>query len=950
MSVILLAAAGLTAAEFHLVRDSKPAAQFELKDQLDAKHISHLDLFNSYLKKVSGAELPKENKNLPYTIRIVLEKKPKLGQQHNWKIEFPSGNVMVITATGSSLFQALNEILETGADTRFLGVENCMFQYEPKKNISLPVRNLKSKTGFFLLRSGFLVPNHLVELGFYEENRLQFSHGIPLYAFPPRKYTKGWPSAVMPVLRGKKITRPPANYFGNWQPCYSNPETAREAIKNILEILKKKPQQSITLGINDCFGFCECESCRKMDQGLCPNIFSNDPVNHSNSYYTFVNRVAEAVCREYPDLLIGLLAYTGTIMPPAFPVHQNVVPLMTLDMFQEALDPAVKARHWGVIREWGQKVRMTGVWDYAWGRPYMIPRVNFKNQADFLKYLFANHGCGAFFENSKMTDAIDGPKTYLYSRLLKDIYADPDRILEEWYTRYAGKEAAPYLKEIYQMCEKYWTSEEMKKTPAYRLRSCIYMASAGHMFALKPGFTRKLIDLAVKVRNLARTPGEKARADILLRQMENIDCVASFLGMAYVASKNGEFNSVKDALAFFQFIETDFPRLIAQHRRATAYFVNPDFKKEKKDLYLTRNLYQVDAGVLLSEGLLKSLRYIGSKEVLEGLKRIAALPDMPSNVKAMVKILEQGDKAKNYFSNPKLEKPLETLKIKTSVPYEISSEVLCNGQKTIKLLPAHPKGVPNPDDNMLSDVVSFTITQDLPPGIWAVSLKVFTPAKQAVTDLCLWRCVNGKNKSWEDLRQSRISAGKWQIFSQVATVLPQHTGANIILRPSGFKPNEPLYIGDIRLIRLGDAREKVPNAKSRNLSAEKYFLREKSERGTLFGKTAVINRNPDSYTIAHIPFVWKHNNGLMEMTLNAARPPESKSGKLGVIIYGKKDNTWVPKANVLWNRDLSNRKFVPVKFTVKGKMLGPGEQYLMIFFKMKGTEAAAISDAVMKFK
>ncbi len=517
MSAILLSAAVLTGAEFHLVRESEPAAQFELNNQLDDKNISHLDLFNSYLKKVSGAELPKENKNLPYTIRIILEKKPKLGQQHNWEIEFPSENVMEIKAAGTSLFEALNEILEIGADTRFLGVENCMFQYEPKKNISVPVKNLKSKTGFSLNRSAYYIPNHLVELGFYEEkeNQLQYSHGIPLYAFPPRKYANGWPPAIMPVLRGKKITSPPANYYKHWQPCYSNPETAREAIKNILEILKKKPQQSITLGVNDLTGFCECEACLKMDQGLPPSIFDNVRINRSNSYFTFVNRVAEAVCSEYPDLLIGVLAYTGTIMPPTFPVHKNVVPFMTLDSFQEAIDPVVKERHRGVIREWGQKVKMTGVWNYSWGRPYLIPRVNFKNQADFMKYLFANHGNGAFFEY--FADAIDGPKTYLFSRLLKDIHADTDRILDEWYVRYAGKGAAPYLKEIYRMCEDYWTSEEMKKTPVYRHRLYVYMTSVGHMFALKPGFTGKLVDLAVKVRDLARTPGEKARADILLR-------------------------------------------------------------------------------------------------------------------------------------------------------------------------------------------------------------------------------------------------------------------------------------------------------------------------------------------------------------------------------------------------------------------------------------------------
>ena len=108
----LLAVSGLTAAEFHLVKNAKPTAQIQLAKDTDEKSLEHIDLFNSYLKKVTGTELPKTNKNLPYTIQVVLEKNPKLGTHFNWEIEFPSEKVMKITATDTSIFQALNAVLE----------------------------------------------------------------------------------------------------------------------------------------------------------------------------------------------------------------------------------------------------------------------------------------------------------------------------------------------------------------------------------------------------------------------------------------------------------------------------------------------------------------------------------------------------------------------------------------------------------------------------------------------------------------------------------------------------------------------------------------------------------------------------------------------------------------------------------------------------------------------
>jgi hypothetical protein len=367
----------------------------------------------------------------------------RLDTRFNWRIDFPTSGVMRIEATTTSLFTALRQILEEGCDARFLGPEKSMFQFEPRKVVAVEARERRNAAAnYSLCRNIYYVPGHIHELGLSDDALFKYSHGIPTYAFPADKYNAtGWPEAAMPVLNGKKIARPPERAFGRWQPCYSNPETARIAAENIRGWLRKHPDaRSITLGMNDNGGYCECDACRAMDADAEKSIFSNDPRSVSASYYTFANRVAEALAGEFPNLRIGLLAYTGTIMPPRFPVHPSIVPMMTLDTLSSGMDPMVRARQDGVIARWGEKVRETGIWDYSWGGGYFIPRVDFAGHAARLKHLYANGGRAYFGENS-MPDALDGPKTYLIARLLEDIDADADAILDEWYARFAGRAA-----------------------------------------------------------------------------------------------------------------------------------------------------------------------------------------------------------------------------------------------------------------------------------------------------------------------------------------------------------------------------------------------------------------------------------------------------------------------------------------------------------------------------
>lgn len=935
----------LSAAEFVLVKDSKPQAQIVFEQTPDNILKRRVKLFNSYVKKVTGAELKTEGNSLPYTIKLNILPF-KLGEQFNWTIDFPSEKVMRITATSYSLFNALNEILERGADTRFLGMEASMFQYEPRKDLSIPAESLKSKPGFTLYRGMYWLANHGVELGFFDDKSFKFTHGIPDYAFPKEKYSKGLPECVAPLQNGKKTLKP-ARWYVRWQPCYSNAEAAKIAVENSLEIIRKKNLSSITLGVNDSRGYCECKACVEMDRNTRESIFTNYKKSHGNSYYTFCNRVAEGICKEFPDLRIGLLAYTGTIMPPNFPVHRNLVPMMTIDTVLGALDPDVRKKHDGIIAEWGKLVNETGCWEYRWGRNYLIPRVNFKRQGEFLRHLY-NNGGRAYFGENGLADILDGPKLYLTSRQLKDIHADPEAILEEWYTRFAGKDAAPALKRIYQLCEEYWLSDEMKQTPLYASRHYIYSyPSEMHMYALKPGFTAELVRLANGVCKLAKTPGEKKRAEILLRHFEHVDCVASFKAMAYVSPKTGGIDTEADALAYYQMLEKDLPRLLAQYKRAGEYFSKPDTPDE--NIYLSGKYFIPDAGNLLAAGYMKTFKYMGSKEITRIMKNLLRISELPPYIRTLTDTLVNSSEAKNYFEHSGFRNPADTLPIRTSLPYQITDEVLCNGQKTLKIYPGQPKGVPNPYDVALCNVPAVRLTQKVPPGIWAVTVQLYTPAKNGQADLCLWSLKNGSDRDWEALHQSKLPSGKWETFLQIRTIDRYYDGVGIHIRPSNFEKDEPLYIGEIRLIRLGDGLRTLQPPMTVN--GPRLNKRSRTVVEEAAGRDASVIRGKDAYDFAHFMFDWDSPkpDDVMELSFDAVIPDDCKTGRICASVYGRSNGKWSMRKRLLWNQALLKGKYKTFRVQATAKEIGDADRYMILFFKIKGTEGAAVSRASLKF-
>jgi len=506
--------------------------------------------FNAALEECVGTALPVVSERTPGSRAIVFEVEPaKLMDDDTFSIEFPDDDTLLIRGSGRSVHWALNHILHEHAGVRWLFLNHT--HYPKSDHLSVPRSEVRQSPSYKFERKE----------GYYRERMMDYHQSMNLkprpiprdshcamidFAFPVTKYAhdQSWPVEIMPVRNGKKLVlplaapdRPARNqevFLSRWQPCFSNPKTAEIAIENILEILDQDPlRQRIDLGIMDKGGECECEDCLAIVPGRLNQIGFPD---YSEVYYAWVNKVVEGVTQKYPDVYFPLIAYRETWTAPSFKVHPKVIPFIAIDSHQ-FMDADVAENKWKNIKDWSEKASQLGTSEYLSGiDSYALPRIFFNLQSDFYKKL---HQLGGVGNRAQAWDREgsegEGPKNYLRARLLWDINADPQELVDEWYRLTVGEAAAPYLREYFQFWEDYATGDRIRRTDwfknhksriCFRLMDWESNRSQSYTFALDKGDMAKLRKLMEQVVAKTETPEQAARAARLMLAFEYYECNA----------------------------------------------------------------------------------------------------------------------------------------------------------------------------------------------------------------------------------------------------------------------------------------------------------------------------------------------------------------------------------------------------------------------------------------
>ncbi|WP_214626341.1 DUF4838 domain-containing protein [Paenibacillus agaridevorans] len=327
---------------------------------------------------------------------------------------------------------------------------------------------------------------------------------------------------MLPVAQYPQFYKPNAldKNIETEHPCFQANGIVAESIDIINAYFDTHPEAaSYSLGINDTTAFCEADP-----SDPSAKLNSIGMVDMSDIYFDWVDQVSKGVFAEHPDKYIGTYAYLNVYDPPTdVKLDPRVVVYITDERVSWG-DPDMRETAYELSESWTQVGATVAFYDYLFGSPYVLPRTPFQLMADQYRYA-ASIGVGAYY-SELYANFGEGPKPYLSAKLQWDPQQDVDALLEEWYERAVGPEAAADLKAYYAFWQRFW-EQDIFDTEWY-LSWKNAPERPNFMPLLSPDYLRDISesDLAASRQLLesvvakAQTQQQKKRAQDLLRMFE----------------------------------------------------------------------------------------------------------------------------------------------------------------------------------------------------------------------------------------------------------------------------------------------------------------------------------------------------------------------------------------------------------------------------------------------
>lgn len=269
---------------------------------------------------------------------------------------------------------------------------------------------------------------------------------------PPSVYGKEHPEYYS-LINGKRNVRD----SGRTQLCLTNPEVFDICLNSVRKALLEHPEaRIISISQNDWRQNCQCESCVAVDK---------EEGSPAGTILRFVNRIAEALEDEFPDVIFDTLAYQYSRPAPKLTRNRkNVcVRLCSIEAcfahpFEGCNDESrcvihpdgTRSNFITDLRNWGKICDRMYVWDYTTCfAHYPTPHPNWRVLQPNVQAMVRNNVRGIFEQaNGASRGGVDFNelRLYLISKLLWDPWCDVEKHKREFMEYYYG-EAAPALTE-----------------------------------------------------------------------------------------------------------------------------------------------------------------------------------------------------------------------------------------------------------------------------------------------------------------------------------------------------------------------------------------------------------------------------------------------------------------------------------------------------------------------
>lgn len=512
-TLFVLASAGK--ANYSIIIPEKPTTQEE-------KAASDLSL---YLKEISGAEFQvlRESGDLVSNTKYISIGNTNLLKNANipeTKLDLGSEGY-VIAVNGQSMYllggnkrgpiYAVYALLEEDLGCRWYDRQSkptiphmANLQFRPVPRHYVPVLNVRDPLYWDACDKDWAIANKVNftwlqvipdEWGGSNKHAGNLSVHTYQVLMPPEKYFKDHPE-YFSEINGK---RRPA------QLCLTNPDVLKILTNNVLDLIKSNPgSEYISVSPNDNTEYCECAKCKAIDDA---------EGTKAGTLIMFVNKVADVVAKEYPQVKITTLAYLGTYMPPkTIRPNKNVVIQLCTDRhaFTHPFEFVTETKDFqSAMDAWHSMGATMHIWDYTANYAnYSLPMPNMPIIADNINF-YKNHGAdgvllegtyqGAGGENAVM-------RTWVSAKQLWDPGLPTIALMRDFIYGYYGSAADPiweYNKMLWGIWENGHKLKKSKPQNDIFPQSIFYLPSAPFLTDDYISRSQKLFD---KAESLAKDP------------------------------------------------------------------------------------------------------------------------------------------------------------------------------------------------------------------------------------------------------------------------------------------------------------------------------------------------------------------------------------------------------------------------------------------------------------
>ncbi len=246
------------------------------------------------------------------------------------------------------------------------------------------------------------------------------------------------------------------------QICMTNEDVLDITVEAVKQWLRKSPDSRlVSVSQNDSFvmnSYCTCPKCQKV---------IDEEESPAGPLIRFVNAVAEAIEKDFPNVYVDTLAYQYSLKPPKITkARDNVVVryctggCCSHPISECPVNGSVKQ----AVLGWKEVCPRMYIWDYTTNfQHYLCPFPNFRSFAPNAQFFHENKVIGVF-EQGNYQEGLSGEfgelRSYLLAKLLWNPYADVEVMTDEFLRGYYGA-AAPYIREYLDFMHSLFAKEHL---------------------------------------------------------------------------------------------------------------------------------------------------------------------------------------------------------------------------------------------------------------------------------------------------------------------------------------------------------------------------------------------------------------------------------------------------------------------------------------------------------